>query len=148
MKNCIFCDENNILNNSLLYVGKHWKVYLANNQDYIGRLIITTKKHTPSLDKCNNEQVLELFNIIKHYENILITRLNIKMINYTYLMNSFAKKDKSLWHVHIHIIPRTDKTIVINNRFYKDLEYGNHYIPNRIVSIPDEDRNYLIKLLK
>ncbi len=148
MKNCIFCDVENKLSNSLIYIGKHWKVYLANNQDYIGRLIVTTKEHCCSIDENNKEQILELFEIIKYLKTLLTTKLNSKMFNYCYLMNSFAKKDKSLWHTHIHVIPRTDQPIKINNNIYIDSEYGHHYIPNRDISIADEDREYLVNLLK
>lgn len=148
MKNCIFCDVENKFSNSLIYIGRYWKVYLANNQDYIGRLIITTKKHSLSINLNDKEQILELSEIIKRFKAILSTKLNSKMFNYCYLMNSFANKDKSLWHVHMHIIPRTDQPIMINNNIYYDLEYGHHYIPDRNISIPNEDREYLIDLLK
>lgn len=148
MKNCIFCDDKKELDNSLLYTGKYWKVYLANNQDYIGRLIITTIKHCHSLTDKDIDQIIELFEIIKHFEKKLTNKLNIKMYNYCYLMNSFANLDKSLWHAHMHIIPRTNQPIIINNNTYIDLEYGKHYIPNRQILIPLEDRKYLIDLLK
>lgn len=148
MKNCVFCDDEKKLDSSLLYTGRYWKVYLANNQDYIGRLIITTKKHCCSLIDKDNDQIIELFEIIKHFEKKLTNKLNTIMFNYCYLMNSFANLDKSLWHVHIHMIPRTSEPIIINNRKYIDSEYGKHYIPNRQIQIPLEDRNYLIDLLK
>lgn len=148
MNKCIFCDKNNMLKKSLLYKGKYWKVYLANNQDYIGRLIITTNKHIASLDNCDENYLLELFIIIKNFKNKLSKKLGIEHFNYSYLMNSFTKYDKSLWHVHIHMIPRTSKILKINNTIYQDKEFGKHYIPNKNIIICKGDREYLIKLLK
>lgn len=148
MKECIFCDKNKRYINSIIYIGKNWKVYLANNQDYIGRLIITTIEHEEQLCKLNNEKILELFNIINYFEILIRKKLHAYMFNYSCLMNSFANKNKELWHIHIHLIPRYNKEIIINNNIYNDNEFGKHYIPNREIVIPPEDRKYIINLLK
>ena len=127
MNKCIFCDKNNMLKKSLLYKGKYWKVYLANNQDYIGRLIITTNKHIASLDNCDENYLLELFIIIKNFKNKLSKKLGIEHFNYSYLMNSFTKYDKSLWHVHIHMIPRTSKIIISFSVYIYRFNITNHF---------------------
>ena len=42
-------------------------------------------------------------------------------------MNSFYKETAPDPHLHIHVRPRYDKPVMLNESIYTDSEFGHHY---------------------
>lgn len=69
MKRCEWCNLSEEDKKYLLSDTKYWTVYLADEQDYIGRCIIVLKRHCGSLPELKDDEWMELFLLIKKYEN-------------------------------------------------------------------------------
>ena len=67
MKRCEWCNLSEEDKKYLLSDTKYWTVYLADEQDYIGRCIIVLKRHCGSLPELKDDEWMELFLLIKKY---------------------------------------------------------------------------------
>ena len=63
-------------------------------------------------------------------------------------MNSFHKESAPEPHLHIHVRPRYDKPVIINDNVYTDGEFGHHYALKKDGTIPDTDRKEVFIRLK
>ena len=72
---------------------KHWYLTLWENQYYLGRASVEykdlSKKH---LSELSNEEILELFSLIKKYEIALKKTFDTTNFNWTCLMNNQYKE--------------------------------------------------------
>lgn len=127
MKRCEWCNLSEEDRKYLLSDTKHWTVYLADEQDYIGRCVIVLKRHCGSLPELNDDEWMELFLLIKKYEKCIRTVFNAEHCNWSCLMNSFYKLPEPCPHIHIHVRPRYKNPVVINGNTYLDNNFGHHY---------------------
>ena len=49
MNNCSWCNLTDEDRKYLLYENQYWSVYLADEQDYVGRCIVVSRRHCASL---------------------------------------------------------------------------------------------------
>ena len=63
-------------------------------------------------------------------------------------MNSFYKESAPNPHLHIHIRPRYDKPVRLNESTYTDSEFGHHYALNKSGAMPDKDKEKVFIRLK
>ncbi len=113
---------------------EYWLLTLWDNQYYLGRASIelkdTSKRH---LSQLSRNEILELFALIKQYENALRKLFNATNFNWTCLMNNSYKeenKDK-IEPLHIHVLPRYKHEVVFNGLTFKDEVFGHHYDKNK-----------------
>ncbi len=127
MDGCEWCNLSKEDRKYLLSDTRYWNVYLADEQDYIGRGIIILKRHCSSLPELTNDEWMELFPIIKKYEKCVKTVFGAELCNWSCLMNNFYKSPEPCPHLHIHVRPRYKNPVVINGNTYLDHHFGHHY---------------------
>ncbi|MBO4696163.1 MAG: HIT family protein [Lachnospiraceae bacterium] len=148
MDTCDWCSLSEEDKRFQLYEGKSWSVFLADEQDYIGRCILVLKRHCSSLSDLKDDEWDELRNLVRKTEECLKAVLGATLCNWSCLMNSFYKEASPDPHLHIHVRPRYDKPIVINGNPYADSEFGHHYALNKSGIIPAADKNEVYRRLK
>ncbi|MBP3940159.1 MAG: HIT family protein [Christensenellaceae bacterium] len=132
----------------LLYRSLHWSVYLADVQDYIGRCILVLNRHCGSLSELNIPEWMDLKTIIDRIEYIYREVLGAELSNWSCLLNNFYKEDTPDPHVHVHVRPRYQNAIIINDHAYEDTEFAHHYALKKADVLLDEDRQTLYLLMK
>ena len=148
MDNCVWCSLSEEDKKYLLYESGYWSLFLADEQDYIGRCILVLKRHCGSLSELTDDEWAELRGLIRKVEECLRTVLGAVLCNWSCLLNSFYKGPEPDPHLHIHVRPRYDKPVVINGNAYTDSEFGHHYALNKSGAIPDKDKEEVFTLLK
>ena len=63
-------------------------------------------------------------------------------------MNSFYKESSPDPHLHIHVRPRYDRPVMLNENTYTDSEFGHHYELNKNGVIPVKDKEEVFMRLK
>lgn len=145
--NCEFCNLTNDEEKYLLSESEYWKVFLADNQNYIGRCIISSKSHIESIGELSDEQWLELKSVIARLQNTVKNTLNASHFNIVCLMNNAFKSDTPSPHMHFHLIPRYKSSVVVNNNTYYDSEFGHHYNSKKENMMKQTDIETLFKIL-
>lgn len=149
MKKCEWCNLSEEDKKYLLSDNKYWTVYLADEQDYIGRCIIVLKRHCGTLPELKDDEWSELLLLIKKYEKCVKTVFDAEYCNWSCLMNSFYKSPEPCPHIHIHVRPRYKNPVVINGNTYLDNNFGHHYSIGRTEQIfSKEDIQIIYGLLK
>lgn len=127
MKNCSFCNLTKDDEKWLLLETKYWKLYLSDNQDYIGRCIVISKRHCDNLSNLDNDEWFDLKNIINITEKMCKDVFSADLCNWSCLMNDAYKENPPIAHLHIHIRPRHKKTFRFGGCDIADEEFGHHY---------------------
>ena len=120
----------NYPNQVIIRETKHWYITLWENQYYLGRASIEyknlSKRH---LSELNENDILELFSLIKAYEKALKKSFNTTNFNWTCLMNN-QYKEKNMNNpepLHLHVWPRYKDTVEFNKEIFIDEVFGHHY---------------------
>ena len=148
MGNCDWCRLSEENKRFLLIESGSWLVFLADEQDYIGRCILVLKRHCDSLSKLTDGEWAELRDLVRRVEACLKTVLGATLCNWSCLMNDFHKESEPDPHLHIHVRPRYDKPLTLNGRTYTDFEFGHHYSTKRSGAIPVNDMEEVFIRLK
>lgn len=148
MGNCDWCGLSEEDKRYQLFESGSWFVFLADEQDYIGRCILVLKRHCGSLSELTGDEWDELRDLVRKTETCLKTVLGATLCNWSCLMNDFYKKPEPDPHLHIHVRPRYDKPIMLNGRVYTDGEFGHHYSPDKSGEIPVKDKEEVFIRLK
>ncbi len=103
---------------------ENWKIYLHENQCYLGRVYIWAKREN-ALDffDMNESEKKEYFEIGKKLKNALKKLFAPDLYNYSTLANVAA-------HLHTHFIPRYKKERKFAGIIFKDEKYGQNYAPH------------------
>lgn len=105
---CIFCQKPKQKKDKANYILKRGKfvfsilnIFPYNN----GHTLIVPYRHIDSIEKMNNDELIEMFDFIKHTSKLLKTKLNAQGFNIGFNIGKVAGAgiDK---HLHIHIVPR------------------------------------------
>ena len=148
MENCEFCNLTAEDEKYLLYLNDYWKVYLSDEQDYIGRCIIVSVVHYESLSDLQLSEWISLKEIINLLETALKESLDATMFNWSCLMNNSYKSANPAPHVHFHFRPRYKNPIKINGYEINDNEFARHYSRGNCVMIDEETQNIICQMLK
>lgn len=132
----------------LLFKSLHWSVYLSDIQDYVGRCILVLHRHCGSLSELDTSEWIDLKKIIDKLENIYQKELGAKLCNWSCLMNSFYKETTPNPHLHLHMRPRYNDALVINNHTYIDTEFAHHYALKKEILLLDDDKQMLYAQIK
>ena len=148
MDKCDWCNLSEEEKQFQVYESRSWSVFLSDEQDYIGRCILVLKRHCNSMSELTGGEWDELHDLICKLEACLKTVLGATLCNWSCLMNSFYKEAAPDPHLHIHVRPRYDKSMIINGNIYSDSEFGHHYALNKNVTIPLKDKEEVFTRLK
>ena len=148
MENCSWCNLSEKDKQFLVYESTFWSVFLADEQDYIGRCVLVLKRHCGSLSELTDYEWEDLRKLVYKVETCLKTALGATLSNWSCLMNSFYKDPNPNPHLHIHIRPRYDKPVMLNGNTYIDSEFGHHYTVNKNQEILHKDKEKVFSLLK
>ncbi len=101
---CLFCDRNNpekhsiIEENNLFYA--RWDNYPVSK----GHAEVIPKKHIESFFDLNNDELIQLFDLIKKTKKIIQNKHNPDAFNIG--INDGEEAGRTIHHLHVHIIPR------------------------------------------
>lgn len=112
---------------ALLLVTRYWRVDLIDNQAYLGRSIVSLKRHAGSISELAPEEWLELKEIINRIEGALKGLFNATAFNWTALMNDAYKAVSPQPHVHFHVWPRYREATDIHGELFNDPNFTHHY---------------------
>ena len=146
-----YCDWCNLSEEDKRYricESKSWSLFLSDEQDYIGRCILVLKRHCNSLPELRDDEWDELRNLVCRVEACLKVVLGATLCNWSCLMHHFYQEAAPNPHLHIHVRPRYEKSVMINGNTYTDREFGHHYARNKSGEIPAEDKEEVFIRLK
>lgn len=148
MNLCEFCNPPKEDDRYILFDSPHWRIYLANCQNYPGRCIVPLHRHCANLADLTVEELLDFHKLVKMMETIWREVLGATNFNWSCLMNgAYAAKPYNP-HVHFHFIPRFDHVYRTENTEFVDSTYGNHYTLSNDFQLCEEDRAILCRQLK
>lgn len=147
-KICDLCNLTEDERKYRLIQGNYWAVYLADKQDYIGRCIFVLNRHCESLSKLSSEEWTELKLLIERIEAAITSSLGATMFNWSCLMNDFYKSNTPDPHLHIHIRPRYNTPITINEKIFNDEEFAHHYDNHKQNKLTKEEIETVYNLIK
>ena len=138
-RKCNFClIEQGKINLQLIYRDKDLIVFLDPKPLSPGQLLISTTKHTSSLDKLNASEVSHLFCVIQKFSNILKKAPEINAEAVSIFMSESVNETEDLRHLYITLIPR-EKNDGISLKFKqkislkaKQISHLSHVISSHI----------------
>ncbi|HXH27108.1 MAG TPA: HIT family protein [Candidatus Acidoferrum sp.] len=106
MDNCEACRlSKNIDDFRLLYSGNYWQLELNPDQQYLGKSVMTLKRHASNLASLTSQEGAEFWEIVKWFETAVTDAFQPTHFNWSCLMNDSAGAGTPM-HVHWHAIPR------------------------------------------
>ena len=148
MTECDWCHLSEEDRKYLLCDSGYWSVFLADEQDYIGRCILVLKRHCGSMAELTDDEWKDLLHLIRKLEMCAKTVFGAELCNWSCLMNSFYKEPEPCPHLHIHVRPRYRNPLVINGNTYSDDFFGHHYSTQKGGWIRIEDRQVIFTRMK
>ncbi|MFA1819069.1 HIT family protein [Virgibacillus oceani] len=104
-EDCIFCKIiNGDLPSAMVYEDEHVYAFLDLSQVTKGHTLVIPKTHTKNIYETPPEVAKELFARIPDIANAV--KETYKPVGMNLLNNNEAPADQSVFHLHIHIIPR------------------------------------------
>ncbi|MFA5542705.1 MAG: HIT family protein [Bacilli bacterium] len=103
----MFCK---IVNNEIpaykLYEDEDFLAFFDISQATLGHTLVIPKKHFSDLLEADSETNSKILPVVKTVTNILKSKLNLEDFN---VISNFGKRaGQTVFHYHIHIIPRYD----------------------------------------
>ncbi len=126
--NCIFCK---IIKNEIsahkIYEDEHVLAFLDISQATYGHTLVIPKKHYENLFEIDEVELQKVIVIAKKIALKLKKELNVSGIN---LINNNGKQaGQTVFHYHIHLIPRYDESDGYNQTFINNI---NKYDLNKL----------------
>lgn len=113
---CIFCKiVNKEIPSSCIYEDEFVMAFLDLSQVTKGHTLIVPKKHYNSFLDCDKETLAHLIKVAQNLANRLMERLNANGMNILSNANEIA--GQSVFHFHMHLIPRYDESDAIEINF-------------------------------
>jgi diadenosine tetraphosphate (Ap4A) HIT family hydrolase len=109
---------------------RYWRADLIENQAYLGRSILSLKRHVERVSDLTAEEWIELKDLINQFEMALTKVLGATSFNWTVLMNDAYKMEDPKPHVHFHLWPRHRNEAVVNEEVFVDPNFAHHYDKN------------------
>lgn len=125
-----------------------WRLFLADEQDYVGRCVLVLRRHCESLSALTEEEWMDLHNMFKLIEGCVKAVFGAELCNWSCLMNNFYKSSDPNPHVHVHVRPRYKAPVTINGHVYADAEFGHHYSLQRNSRVSEEDMQVIFRKMK
>jgi len=143
---CFFCQNLNI--DDSIFQTDYWNVFISFDQTYIGRCIVSLRRHCGDLQELNKKEWEDYINLLKKLERALQKSFNATMFNWACLMNDAYKEMNPEPHVHWHLRPRYNHKVVVGNLTFEDLEFGSHYDRAKKTEVSAEVKKIIISKIK
>lgn len=126
--NCIFCKiaGGDILS-STLYEDEDFRVILDISPASKGHALILPKEHAKDITELSNEKAKRIMEVVKKIGKAQIEALGATGFNT--LINTGESSGQTVFHCHIHVIPRFDddeKILAWNTLSYDDGELDSY----------------------
>ena len=126
--NCPICSwSSDNLDYLFLIETQHWRICLAPNLSLIGRCVTYLKRHAGNLADLTQAEIIELFRLVKNFEDALRQAFDATMFNWSCYMNNAYKETPPNPHVHWWAIPRYVHIVEFDGRTFEDPNFGNPY---------------------
>ena len=146
--NCLGCESSD-KDPTYIFQTDYWKVSLNPKQTYLGRSIITSKRHCESLSDLTREEWEDFRKLVKSLESGYKKAFGATLFNWDCLMNNAYQNKPPNPHVHWHLRPRYEKPVKLFNISFEDLDFGQQYgRSEESYTAPREIQEKIINLIK
>ena len=113
---CIFCKiVEKQIPSSCIYEDEHVMAFLDLSQVTKGHTLIIPKKHYDNFLECDSEVLAHLMKVAQMLSKRIVERLNAQGMNILSNINEVA--GQSVFHFHLHLIPRYNENDAISIQF-------------------------------
>jgi len=133
---------------SFIFGSEYWRVFLNSDQAYLGRSVVSAKRHCGSISELTNEEWLDFLNVVKKMEAVFTKTFGAKMFNWTCMMNHSFRGKSANPHLRWHFRPRYNKKVKFAGQVFEDLEFGEHYSYERIRKVDDNLMREIINKIR
>ena len=113
---CIFCKiVEKQIPSSCIYEDEHVMAFLDLSQVTKGHTLIIPKKHYENFLECDSEVLAHLMKVAQMLSKRIVERLNAQGMNILSNINEVA--GQSVFHFHLHLIPRYNENDAISIQF-------------------------------
>ncbi len=103
---CIFCKiKNKEIPSKIIFEDDSYLAFLDIFPISKGHTIIITKNHYSNIEDINENELTEVFKIVRKISILIHEKLKID--GYNILQNNFPAAGQVIRHFHVHIIPRS-----------------------------------------
>ncbi|MBD5085305.1 MAG: HIT family protein [Clostridiales bacterium] len=148
MDKCSWCTLSAEERKWMLMQTTNWTVYMADEQDYIGRCILVLNRHCGCLSELTDSEWMDLKHLIDSLERCFRAVLGAELCNWSCLLNSFYKSSSPNPHLHLHVRPRYKEPVSINGIQYVDEEFGHHYMLGKENKLGEKEFKEIFDVLK
>lgn len=144
------CEVCNLLNNdqSLVFQTDYWKVFVMKEQSYLGRCVVSCKRHCPSLTELTTDEWSDFKGVATRLEEAAMRAFGADLVNWVCLMNNAFRKKPFNPHVHWHFRPRYKRPVQFSGKTFTDPDFGEHYEHLRVERVDDETIQKVVNALK
>lgn len=104
----------------ILFENSDWRIVLReDDQEYLGKAVVTLKSHKPRLSDLTNDEWLNFKEIVQWYETAMSRAFVPTHFNWACLMNNAAGRSDET-HVHFHVTPRYRQPIELFGQIFTD----------------------------
>lgn len=139
------------MDKNFIFETNFWKVFLAEDQTYLGYSVVVLKREScGDLAEVSEEEFLDFLQIVKRFEESLRKSFEATMFNWTCLMNNAYQVTPAKPHVHWHVKSRYDHGVEYSGEMFVDPNFGHHYalLKDCDRSVTDEMRHEIIKRIQ
>lgn len=143
---CEYCQIPGAYGN-LIYETKHWMIFLAPSQRFLGTGVVVLKRHCGRLSELKSEEWDEFEKIVQKLETTLTKLFNPTLFNWSCFMNKAYRTSPPDPEIHWHFIPRYAQKTEFEGLNFEDPDFG--YIPQPIErKIPENVMKKLMDAIK
>ncbi|WP_277673442.1 HIT family protein [Piscibacillus halophilus] len=137
MSDCIFCKIiDGEIPSAKIYEDEHVYAFLDISQVTEGHTLVIPKNHKQDIFELDDETASNLFKAVPKVANAIKSAYQPKGMNLLNNNGSFA--DQSVFHYHIHVIPRYDE----NDGFKSQWKVSNESSPEKLQEISNKITNH------
>ena len=128
--------------NFLIKEYTHWDLYLHENQGYLGRCYLWSKRReAASVTDATPEEWTEVLTLFRAIESGLKRAFNTDKFNYSFLGNETP-------HMHCHVIPRYDRVVMFGGIAFSDPLWGKNYQTDPNFKIPPYTQGMILAKMR
>ncbi|SEP80888.1 HIT family protein [Piscibacillus halophilus] len=137
MSDCIFCKIiDGEIPSAKIYEDEHVYAFLDISQVTEGHTLVIPKNHKQDIFELDDETASNLFKAVPKVANAIKSAYQPKGMNLLNNNGSFA--DQSVFHYHIHVIPRYDE----NDGFKSQWKVSNESSTEKLQEISNKITNH------
>ncbi|WP_175615867.1 HIT family protein [Piscibacillus halophilus] len=137
MSDCIFCKIiDGEIPSAKIYEDEHVYAFLDISQVTEGHTLVIPKNHKQDIFELDDETASNLFKAVPKVANAIKSAYQPKGMNL--LNNNCSFADQSVFHYHIHVIPRYDE----NDGFKSQWKVSNESSPEKLQEISNKITNH------